>query len=416
MSETNQDIIDDSNKESQESTEVDDILNDADLNQLSDDDFNKYFNSGALPEGFTKATKEDKLNDKSSDDDDGDDSDDDEIVNKDSDIGTSNTENVADDKHIAATKNKEENTSKQNKPVDIAKNTPSEDTESILTNDSKNQDKIPTNTAIDYQKAYNDLLAPIKATGKTIGNLTAEELRQLASMGIDYTKKMQTIKPMRKIVETLEAAGIDEQQLNFLIDIKNGNKDAITELLKKNSIDPISLPIEEDSTYTPSNHTVSDDMVEFRMVIDEIKQSPHRDKVNDILNNKWDNSSKMELLASTDLMKGLLVEINEGRFDQIQDEVERQRLFNSANTKNKSDLALYVEIATALQNRQQAQAITHKQSSEHVKKPIDKTVDKTKAAPIKGVFRDSTAKAYKSSDLLNMSDEEFSKLNLDKLT
>ena len=95
---------------------------------------------------------------------------------------------------------------------------------------------------INYKDVVEQIFAPFKANGKEIAPRTVEDVVQLMQMGANYTKKMQSIAPMRKAVESLSNAGIDsEEKLSYLIDLYKGDKEAIKQLLKNNQIDAMDL-------------------------------------------------------------------------------------------------------------------------------------------------------------------------------
>ncbi|WP_414479921.1 hypothetical protein, partial [Pseudomonas aeruginosa] len=84
------------------------------------------------------------------------------------------------------------------------------------------------------------------------------ELISLAQKGINYTQKMQKLNPQLKIVESLRKANLlDENILNTLIDINNGDKDAISAHLKKLNINVYNdIDVEKENTYQPKNHII----------------------------------------------------------------------------------------------------------------------------------------------------------------
>ena len=84
----------------------------------------------------------------------------------------------------------------------------------------QNTDKEPTkvdNQEVDYKSIYEQVFKPFKANGKEITPKSVEDIISLMQMGANYTKKMQLMAPMKKVVQSLDNAKIDEQELNFLI-------------------------------------------------------------------------------------------------------------------------------------------------------------------------------------------------------
>ena len=135
------------------------------------------------------------------------------------------------------------------------------------TNIQDNDVSDPEN--IDYKGWYDKVMAPIKANGKTITLQSPEEAIQLMQMGANYTKKMQQIAPQRKTLMMLEKNGIDQDTLNFLIDIKNKNPQAIAKLLKDANIDPLDVDTTSQNNYVAPNYSISDQEADWTSAINE---------------------------------------------------------------------------------------------------------------------------------------------------
>ena len=351
--------VDDSQEQSQEVDESDDSSDEDEdritkeaLDAMSDDEFTEFMNSGKLPD--TKA---------------------------------------------------------EVKPIE-KKETPTEDRQSV--DDDKKKEKIATKeTAPKQEVKEEDLKAihaaifkPFKANGKEITPKTAEDVISLMQMGANYTKKMQLMAPLKKAVESLNKASIGEEDLNFLIDVHKGDKEAIKKLLKKHEVDPLDLDMES-TNYVPKNNIASDEDVEFTDVIQDIQSS--LPKIQEILSKQWDNKSKDLLLKDPTLMKALHEEIEMGRFDEVQNRLETERTFG--RYKGKSDIEAYIDVVTKMVAEQAKSTETKPnkatQDSKGTTKPIP---DKTKAAPVrtKGGNQGSTLTV---KDILSMPEEEFNKLS-----
>ena len=119
-------------------------------------------------------------------------------------------------------------------------------------------------TTVDYKEAYGQIMAPLKANGKTIELRSVDELRSLAQMGANYTRKMQDIAPHRKILLMLENNGLlDESKLSFYIDLEKKNPEAIKKLVVESGIDPLEIDTSVPAKYQASNHTVTDEELGF---------------------------------------------------------------------------------------------------------------------------------------------------------
>ena len=288
-------------------------------------------------------------------------------------------------------------------PVEEEK--PTTDKAKVISKPTKTESasKQVDDTTVNYEEAYKRIFSPFKANGKEIRPKTPEDVISLMQMGANYTKKMQAMAPMRKIVESLSNAGIKEEDLNFLIDLHKGDKDAIKQLLKKNEIDTLDLDL-DNVNYTPKNNIASDDDVKFSETLADIDDSIP--KINEILNTKWDKESKQALLKDPKLLRALHEEIQMGRFDTVQSRLEQEKTFG--RYKDVSDLYAYIDLVTRMVNNEKAKAA--KSNKATTLKSTKSASDKRKAAPT----RTSTSKESSNltvKDLFSMSEEEFNRLS-----
>lgn len=111
---------------------------------------------------------------------------------------------------------------------------------------------------IDYKGFYEAVMSPIRANGKELQLKSPQEAVKLIQMGANYTQKMQGLAGYRKKIQMLKNADLlDDEKLNYLIDLASGNPEAVKKLLKDRKLDPLDLNMDENN-YVPGNHTVSD--------------------------------------------------------------------------------------------------------------------------------------------------------------
>ena len=271
----------------------------------------------------------------------------------------------------------------------------------------QNTDKELTkvdNQEVDYKSIYEQVFKPFKANGKEITPKTVEDVISLMQMGANYTKKMQLMAPMKKVVQSLDNAKIDEQELNFLIDVSKGDKEAIKQLLIKHKIDPLEIDLDGDNTYSPKNNIASDEDVEFNDTLMDIHDS--LPKIQEILNKTWDDNSKKAILKDPRLMRALHEEVQMGRFDEVQKRLEAEKTFG--RYKGISDVDAYIDLVSKME---QERMKTKTQPETPIRTESTKKIpDKSKAAPTKGKTSKSSS-SLTAKDLLSMSDDEFNKLS-----
>ena len=254
---------------------------------------------------------------------------------------------------------------------------------------------------------YADIFKPFKANGKEITPKTVDDVVSLMQMGANYTKKMQAMVPLKRTVETLNKADIKEEDLNFLIDVHKGDKEAIKKLLEKHKVDPLELDMET-TNYVPKNNMISEEDIEYLSTLEDIQSSVP--KISEIISTKWDAESKQILLKDPKALIGLHQEIELGRFDEIQAQLEVDRTFG--RYKGVSDFQAYIDIVNKKVATQVSKPTVTPTVSDAVSTPTTKPKtqhDKSKAAPAKGTAT-SRGSAITTKDLINTSDEEFLKL------
>ena len=349
---TDTDVTPDNDTQPEESLEGDDKLTKEQLDAMSDEEFTKFMEEGKLPEP-TKSEQKPLV------------------------------------KVISKPEPKAKTDKESTKPEDgDVKETPSKD--------------------VDYEAVYKDIFKPFKANGKDITPRTVEDVVQLMQMGANYTKKMQLMAPLKKAAESLSRADVKEDDLNFLIDVHKGDKEAIKKLLTKHNVDPMELDLDS-TNYVPKNNIVSDEDVEYSDILDDIRDS--LPKIQEIVTSTWDTKSKEALLKDPNLMRALHEEIAMGRFDNVQAQLEIEKTFG--RYKGKSDVEAYIDLVTKLAAKEQSnhQPDGTNKPTPKADVPTKPIPDKTKAAPIrtKATNQGSTLTA---KDIFSMSEDQFAKLSI----
>jgi hypothetical protein len=174
-------------------------------------------------------------------------------------------------------------------------------------------------------EAFDLIMKPFKANGKTVELRSPEEAIALMQMGANYTKRMQAIQPHRKVLMMLESNGLlDEGKLSFLIDIDRKDPEAIKKLLKDGGIDPLEIDVSGDPAYVEGSHRISEDEVKFRTTLDELGSSPAGAETLTEINTGWDQASKQVLWNSPEIMTVIHQQREIGVYDVIKAEVDRQ--------------------------------------------------------------------------------------------
>lgn len=306
---------------------------------------------------------------------------------------------------------KEEANTVEETPVEET-NTTEESTESENNSSGSEEEPIHQET-IDYKAEYERIMKPFKANGKTIELRNPDEVIKLMQQGANYTRKMQAIAPHRKLLIMLENNGLlDENKLNYLIDLDKKNPDAIKKLIKDSGVDAIDLSLEdENKQYIPNNYRVDDAAVTFQSALEEVQNQPGgQDTLIEI--QKWDDSSKNVLWTNPELMSIINTHRQNGIYDLVSSEVERQRVLGNI-PEGMSFIEAYKRVGDAMnasagkqkQSRQPiARGTTTTQQS--VRKTLSNNDRVKAAAPTRGTNKTNKTPIVNP---LTMSDEEFLK-------
>jgi hypothetical protein len=217
------------------------------------------------------------------------------------------------------------------------------DTATPISEDKSKEAKEPVEATAspDYKSFYEKIMVPFKANGKMIELKSPDEAIQLMQMGANYTRKMQELNPHRKVLMMLQNNGLmEESKLAFLIDLDKRNPEAIKKLVKDAGIDPLDIDTSQDSAYLVGNHKVTDEEVNFRMVLDDLGSTPEGKSTLQSINEEWDQASKEVLWKSPELMATMHKQREVGIYQTIVTEMDRQKALGKL-TQNTPFLEAY---------------------------------------------------------------------------
>ena len=241
-----------------------------------------------------------------------------------------------------------------------------------------------------------------------------EKFGQVFGQAMNYTQKMQQIKPWRKTIDAIEQAKLSQDDINLAIDVLKGDKDAIASLLKRTGVDALELDV-DNSEYQPKDYGRNETELAIKDIVDEIKGDKEYDTTYDILESKWDSKSRSEFIDNPELIRQLHIDVKSGMFDTIAPIANKLKVYDGGR---KSDLDYYKEAAgqyfeklgqeeARLEKVEQTKV--EKEKISKVKADTEKR-EATKSASTKRKAAAPTKKvsgAKKRTDYLDSSDEEF---------
>ena len=275
------------------------------------------------------------------------------------------------------------------------------------------ESNVSTDNVDQYKHFYESVMQPFKANGKTIEIKNPDEALQLMKMGANYTKKMQEISQHRKTIATLNANGIvDEDDIAFLIDLKNKDPEAIAKYFKDNELDPFDVDTDKEVVYKPKTKLISDVDINARQALDELKESnAGRETIKSL--SEWDEES-IKFLWENPEAYGILHEQREsGVFDTILQEIERQTILGVLPPSG-SILEKYNIVGNQLFNNGTPQ-------NDNTVRPIDTRVatrssaQRSQRAKAAGTPRTGKRTSMVLEDLANLDDDAFLKAMKNKL-
>ncbi len=274
-----------------------------------------------------------------------------------------------------------------------------------------------------YEDVYKQLFgSPIKASGREVQLRDVTQVRSLTEMGLDYNKKMQHMRPHMQTLKTLEKEGLlgDEEQLNLLLEAKQGNIDAIRRLISDSNIDMLDLAEEDGSGgYTPGNHLVSENEVEVDEALSAIKATPTFERTMKVMSNEFDAKSKDIMVKNPEYIRSLNSDIETGLYDKVMNMVQYQRDVK-AIPAGMSDIEAYIgtvqQMAAQEQQAYQAQANEPAQQEHQPNTRRSSGASRKRKTAMSG-SRGSKKKEQKFDPLaaMEMSDDEFMKQYGNKL-
>lgn len=290
--------------------------------------------------------------------------------------------------------------------------------EGIQSNEPVTQD-IQESTAntedINYESLYKQITAPFTVSGRTVQVNNPQEAIKLMQMGANYTKQMQEFSAGRKTVEFLNRNNISENDLCFLIDLKNHNPKAIKKLLADANITDLyelNSDEEDETPYTPTvKNSVTDEDLAYKSALVDLNEThAGRELFNDI-QSRWDNVSLDFSYRHPEILSYMVQHKQAGVFDQVVNEIERKKILGLID-RNSPFATTYFDVAKEMYEqklKQHQQPVATTQSIQNSN--INNNVNNSDRAKRTGVVKSSPSLGSKQSftrdDLINLSDEEF---------
>ena len=283
-------------------------------------------------------------------------------------------------------------------------------------------DNLEDDIVDEAQKEHQELA--FKANGREY-KFTQDEIMaqfpKIFGQAMDYTKKTQAMKPWRKTIDAIEEAKLGHNDINLMIDVMKGNKEAIAEVLKRTGVDSLEIDT-ENSKYTPNDYGRDDKALAIKDIIEEISVDREYETTHKVLSKEWDEKSFRRMTDDPELIRLLHYDVKSGTFDKVQAVAEKIKVFDRGL---KTDLEYYElaskEIAQQFQEEQRRAYDVERHRADREAKlarqaeieRVRKTQERQKEVEVKAVERKAAtptsrkAVSSKVVDYLDDSDEAF---------
>jgi hypothetical protein len=215
-----------------------------------------------------------------------------------------------------------------------------------------------------------------------------DQFPKIFGQAMDYTKKMQTIKPWRKTIDAIEEAELSHDDVNLMIDVLKGDKGAITEVLKRTGTDTLELDTEADSKYVAKDYGRDDSALAIKDIVEDISQDVEYATTHNILSKEWDDRSWNTMAQNPEMIRLLHTDVKSGMYSTLQPLAEKLKVYDGGK---KSDLDYYKEAAQQHFNQVAEQdAYEERQAARQAEREA-KEAERAKLAEVKAKSEQRTA-------------------------
>lgn len=184
-----------------------------------------------------------------------------------------------------------------------------------------------------------------------------EQFGKVFAQSMNYTQKMQAIAPYRKMISAMEEEGLTQDDMNLMIDVLKGNKDAIATVLKRADVDVLDLDIDGVKGYSPNEYGRDDTELAIKEIVDEISRDPEYETTHQVIGQRWDDRSREAFVDKPELIKALHVDVKTGVFDKVSPIAAKLKVYDGGR---RSDIEYYIEAGkqyyASVESQQQRQA------------------------------------------------------------
>ena len=223
-----------------------------------------------------------------------------------------------------------------------------------------------------------------------------DQFPKIFGKAMDYTKKMQTIKPWRKTIDAIEGAKLSHDDVGLMIDVLKGDKEAINEVLKRTGTDTLELDTEADSGYVAKDYGRDEGALAISDIVDEISKDAEYATTQNILSKEWDDKSWGTVTENPNMVRLLHEDVKSGMYKTLQPLIAKLKVYDGGT---KPDIEYYKEAAqqhfnkTAAQNAYNERQAERQRMQEETQEADTQKQDRVTKAKAQSSKRTATKKA-----------------------
>lgn len=403
--------------------DIKDIKTPSDINSLSAEDFNNLDINALAAQAEDNSEEED--NDNPDHDEDNPEDQDEDLDESDSEDDLDEEDSDSDDDtpdeedDIADEESDDVSAKDKSAPVKV-KDAPAKKADKAKTEAAEDK-QLDSESLATFHKA---LTAPLKAAGHEFTLDDPNQIRELVSKGLDYTRKMQQISHLRGIGEILrEHDMLDPVKLAYAVDLANHKPEAIARLIKESGVDTFELGDDVADSYqaTPANIEGKAKEVSVREIVEQYKDD---ENFNSVFNEarQWDNESQVTLVNNPEVLHLLAAHANNGVYKQVMAKVIQERAITGTTEPilqhyNRVGQAMFAaENDGGIAQAPQKQAPAKAERVVIKRKSVDEATRRKALAPTASTkTKSKSLKITSPADIYSMSEDEFKNLDPDIL-
>ena len=224
----------------------------------------------------------------------------------------------------------QENSDNEGDEVDGSEGADEGQPEDQTTEGTKDVDGVETKT---YKFRANDM--EFEFTQEEI----IEKFGEVFGKAMDYTKKTTELKPWRQTISALKENKVSQDDVNLMIEVLKGDKNAIATVLKRTGVDALEIDTDSVTDYTPKQYGMDEGTLRIHEVLDQISRDPEYVITEKVFDVQWDSASRAEMAKNPDMILGLHNDIKNGVYDKVAPMAIKMKVMDGGR---KSDLDYYI--------------------------------------------------------------------------